>query len=70
MLDTILRFFQEGGMFMYPIAVVLVIGLAIAIERFIYLSAAKSANRNAFDKGLAFITSAITTAKCSVLFEG
>jgi len=52
MLDTILRFFQEGGMFMYPIAVVLVIGLAIAIERFIYLSAAKGANRNAFDKGL------------------
>ncbi len=52
MLDTILRFFQEGGAFMYPIAVVLVIGLAIAIERFIYLTAAKNANRNAFDKGL------------------
>ena len=52
MLDTVLRFFQEGGAFMYPIAVVLVIGLAIAIERFIYLSSAKSSNRNAFDKGL------------------
>ena len=52
MLDTILRFFQEGGAFMYPIAVVLVIGLAIAIERFIYLTAAKNSNRNAFDKGL------------------
>lgn len=37
---------------MYPIAVVLVIGLAIAIERYIYLTAAKNANRNAFDKGL------------------
>jgi len=37
---------------MYPIAVVLVIGLAIAIERFIYLTAAKNSNRNAFDKGL------------------
>ncbi|KZZ19926.1 flagellar motor protein MotA, partial [Oleiphilus sp. HI0078] len=32
--------------------VVLVIGLAIAIERFIYLTAAKNSNRNAFDKGL------------------
>jgi biopolymer transport protein ExbB/TolQ len=52
MLDTILRFFQEGGAFMYPIAVVLVIGLAIAIERFIYLTAAKRANRSAFDQGL------------------
>ncbi len=52
MLDTIVRFFQEGGMFMYPIAVVLIIGLAIAIERYIYLSSAKRANRNAFDMGL------------------
>lgn len=52
MLDTILRFFQEGGAFMYPIAVVLVIGLAIAIERFIYLTTAKNQNRNAFDNGL------------------
>lgn len=52
MLDTIVRFFQEGGAFMYPIAVVLIIGLAIAIERYIYLSSAKRANRNAFDMGL------------------
>jgi len=52
MLETILRFFQEGGLFMYPIALVLVIGLAIAIERYLYLSAAKRANRNAFDLGL------------------
>lgn len=52
MLDTIVRFFQEGGAFMYPIALVLVIGLAIAIERYIYLSSAKRANRNAFDMGL------------------
>lgn len=52
MLDTIVRFFQEGGAFMYPIALVLVIGLAIAIERYIYLSSAKSSNRKAFDLGL------------------
>ena len=52
MLDTIVRFFQEGGAFMYPIAIVLIIGLAIAIERYIYLSTAKRSNRNAFDMGL------------------
>lgn len=52
MIETIVRFFQEGGLFMYPIAVVLVIGLAIAIERYIYLSSAKRANRLAFDLGL------------------
>lgn len=52
MFDTIVRFFQEGGVFMYPIAVVLLLGMAIAIERFIYLTATKSSNRSAFDKGL------------------
>ncbi len=33
MLDTIVRFFQEGGPFMYPIAVVLALGLAITLEQ-------------------------------------
>ncbi|MEP3561568.1 MAG: MotA/TolQ/ExbB proton channel family protein, partial [Marinobacter sp.] len=37
MLDTLIRFFQDGGPFMYPIAVVLAIGLAITLERFVYL---------------------------------
>lgn len=46
------RFFQEGGFFMYPIAVILAIGLAIALERWFYLSTAKRANRAAFDKGI------------------
>ncbi|MFD2228720.1 MotA/TolQ/ExbB proton channel family protein [Alkalimarinus sediminis] len=52
MTDTVVRFFQEGGAFMYPIAIVLVLGIAIAIERFIYLSVAKNANRSAFDKAI------------------
>lgn len=37
----IIKFFQSGGGFMYPILIVMAIGLAIAIERFIYLSRAK-----------------------------
>ncbi|WP_371374343.1 MotA/TolQ/ExbB proton channel family protein [Thalassotalea aquiviva] len=37
MLDNIVRFFQEGGAFMLPIAVVLFTGVAIAIERAIFL---------------------------------
>ncbi len=49
-MNTIVTFFQNGGPFMYPIAVVLVIGLALAIERWIFLSAAKSSNRRAFDR--------------------
>lgn len=47
--NTIIRFFQTGGLFMYPIAVVLIIGLAIAIERWIVLTAAKAANKKAFN---------------------
>lgn len=48
-MDTIIRFFQEGGAFMYPIAIVLAIGLAVTLERFLFLLREKSANRQAFD---------------------
>jgi biopolymer transport protein ExbB/TolQ len=41
----IARFFQHGGTFMWPIALVLVVGVAIAIERYVYLTAARSRNR-------------------------
>ena len=47
--STIIRFFQDGGTFMYPIAIVLVCGLAIALERWLFLTAAKMSNRKAFD---------------------
>jgi biopolymer transport protein ExbB len=39
------RFFQNGGHFMYPIAVVAVVGLAIAIERYVYLTITRARNR-------------------------
>jgi biopolymer transport protein ExbB len=35
---TTVKFFQEGGLFMYPIAIVLALGLAIALERWLYLT--------------------------------
>jgi biopolymer transport protein ExbB len=43
--SSIFRFFQNGGHFMYPIALVLVIGLAIAIERYMHLSLTRKRNR-------------------------
>ena len=49
-MDSLIRFFQEGGAFMYPIAVVLVIGVAIAVERWLVLTASKSQNRSAFNR--------------------
>ena len=48
--NNVIRFFQDGGSFMYPIALVLVIGIAVAIERWIYLTVAKQSNRRAFNQ--------------------
>lgn len=49
MYTTVISFFQTGGPFMYPIALVLAIGLAIAIERYAFLSAQTLRNRRDFD---------------------
>lgn len=50
MYTTVVSFFQDGGPFMYPIAVVLGIGLAIALERFLYLMNQTRVNRRDYDK--------------------
>ena len=50
MIETVIRFFQDGGFFMYPISVVLIFGLVISTERYIYLSKAKIKNRKVFDE--------------------
>ncbi|MFQ5935969.1 MAG: MotA/TolQ/ExbB proton channel family protein [Acidiferrobacterales bacterium] len=42
---SIVRFFQDGGAFMYPIMIVLALGVSIAIERYFYLSRSTSVNR-------------------------
>lgn len=47
---AVVRFFQEGGMFMYPIMLVFALGIAITIERYIYLSVAKKTNRSMWAK--------------------
>jgi len=47
---TIVAFFQEGGVFMYPIVIVLALGMAISIERFVYLSKISVTNRMVWKK--------------------
>ncbi|MCF6266141.1 MAG: MotA/TolQ/ExbB proton channel family protein [Desulfuromusa sp.] len=42
---AIVGFFQKGGMFMYPILLVLAVGMAIAVERWIQLSRTRNENR-------------------------
>jgi len=48
--NVLVGFFQGGGEFMLPIAVVFVIGMAIAIERWIYLARTASHNRNLWNE--------------------
>jgi biopolymer transport protein ExbB/TolQ len=49
MYATVVGFFQEGGPFMYPIAIVLAIGLAIALERYFYLAKQMRINRKDYN---------------------
>lgn len=52
MYKTIVDFFQDGGVFMYPIMIVLAVGLAIALERYMYLSIIKRNNIKLLNKFL------------------
>ena len=47
---TVVKFFQDSGVFIYPSILVLALGLAIAIERFIYISRARSQNSRLWDE--------------------
>jgi len=47
---AIVRFFQMGGFFMFPILLTLAVGLAIAIERWIHLKRVMKDNRKMWDE--------------------
>lgn len=53
--STIVGFFQDGGAFMVPIALVLAVGLAIAFERWFFLGRSLTENRKAYDTLLPMI---------------
>ncbi len=42
---TIVKFFQDCGLFIYPSLLIMAIGVTIAIERYIFLSHARNQNR-------------------------
>jgi len=48
-LGAIAKFFQDGGLFIYPIALVFAIGVAITIERWFFLKKEKLINQKAFE---------------------
>jgi biopolymer transport protein ExbB len=43
--NTLIHFFQSGGAFMYPIALVLAMAVAVAVERMIFLRKTERENR-------------------------
>lgn len=45
-IDATAGFFQNGGPFMYPILIVLALGLSIALERWVYLTRTSLRNRS------------------------
>jgi biopolymer transport protein ExbB len=53
--STSVRFFQEGGVFMYPIVLVLALGLAVAIERWVFLTATTASNKSLWNKVTPFL---------------
>ena len=50
--NTVVKFFVDCGPFLYPSLLMLAIGLAIAIERFMFLNRARSDNRKLWDQVL------------------
>jgi len=48
--DSIVKFFQDCGLFIYPSLLIMASGLSIAIERFIVLNRARSENRRMWDR--------------------
>ena len=54
--NSLIRFFQSGGPFMVPIALVLIVGLVIAVERYLYLAGIMRANRRDYQAFLPLLS--------------
>ena len=50
--QTAVKFFQDCGVFLYPSLLIMSMGLAIAIERWVFLRRSRTANRQAWAKML------------------
>jgi len=78
---TFVGFFQEGGPFMYPIAIILAIGIAIALERYFYLASQMRVNRKDYNallpllkqrrvKEIAEVTKKSSSAMARIVADG
>src|ERR1700748_719354 len=48
-MSSAVNFFKDGGIFLYPLALIFVVGVAIAIERYVYLTRETIRNRSLWD---------------------
>jgi biopolymer transport protein ExbB/TolQ len=48
--NTVVNFFKDGGFFLYPLLIIFVVGVAIAVERWIYLTVETARNRSLWDE--------------------
>jgi len=49
---TVVKFFQDCGLFIYPSLLIMALGVAIAIERFVFLNRARSQNSKVWSQVL------------------
>src|SRR5207342_430771 len=79
--NFIVHFFRDGGFFLYPIAIIFVVGVSISIERFVYLTMETFKNRELWNdvvphlgagnfKQVIALTSKSTSAIATVLNYG
>ena len=55
--NTVVKFFVDCGPFLYPSLLMMALGVAIAIERFMFLTRARSENRKLWDQVLPMLQS-------------
>jgi biopolymer transport protein ExbB/TolQ len=55
--NFVVNFFKEGGFFLYPLATIFVVGVAITIERTLYLTAETTNNRRIWGQVVPHINS-------------
>jgi len=48
-MSSIVKFFQDGGFFLYPLVIIFVVGVVISIERWVYLTKETIKNRSLWD---------------------
>lgn len=48
-INTIINFFKDGGIVLFPLAIIFVVGVAIAVERWFYLTRETMKNRNLWE---------------------